>query len=464
MKPNKRVLALLVGGILIVVGLGLYLLGLSQGRDVAARQAQNGNAAAQATVDPSSWGIAEGEAATRRHMEVGLKAGERDPVTGRAILYYQDPMVPGKKFQTPGKSPYMDMMLVPVYGGDGDNDGADTGTVTISSRLQQNIGLRTAEVVTGSIAPEISAVGVIAWNERDQVNVQARALGYVDKLHVRATLDAVTAGQPLLEIHVPAWVAVQEEFLSLRAMQGTGIDELVEASRARMRQAGMDHIRRVESSGRLQTRLTIPAPISGVVTELSVREGMTTAPGMTLVRINGLDTVWANAEVPESQAALLQPRARVVATSPAVPGTRFEGRIEALLPDVDPATRTLKARLQLANPDGRLVPGMFVRMRLMGERKAGVLLVPSEAVIRTGKRSLVMLAQEGGHFRPAEVLTGVEMEGQTEIRQGLAAGERIVVSGQFLVESEASLKGIEARLGGDSPAPPGTDGAMGEEQ
>src|SRR5690606_11176610 len=205
--------------------------------------------------------------ATRRHMEAGLKAGDVDPLTGRTILHYQDPMMPGKKFAVPGKSPYMDMLLVPVYRDGGAVGEADPGVV-ISARLQQNLGLRTAEVVEGTIAPRVSAVGAIAWNERDQVRVHARALGYVEKLHVRAALDRVTAGQPLLELHVPDWVAVQEEFLALRRMAGAGIDELLDAARARMGQAGMsaEQIRRVESTGQLQTRLTIPAPISGVVT------------------------------------------------------------------------------------------------------------------------------------------------------------------------------------------------------
>lgn len=463
MNRTPIALSLLAGGILLIVGFGLYQLGMRQGMEMSA--AMPGEAdRATTTVDPSTWSTPEGEAATRRHLESGLKAGEIDPVTGHTILHYQDPMVPGNKFEKPGKSPYMDMMLVPVYGAgdsssDGDSAAAGDAGITISSRVQQNIGLRTAQVTEGAIAPQVSAVGTIAWNERDQVNVQARALGYVEKLHVRATLDRVSEGQPLLEIHVPAWVAVQEEFLVLRRMQGEGLDELVAAALARMRQAGMDdkQISQVQSTEQLQTRLILTAPIGGVVTELAVREGMTTAPGMTLVRINGLDTVWANAEVPESQAALLKPGAPVVASTPALPGATFEGQIQALLPEVNPATRTLKARMELANPDGRLVPGMFVDMRLAGEQKADALLVPSEALIRTGRRTLVMVAEEGGTFRPVEVVTGLEVDGRTEIRRGLQAGERIVLSGQFLVDSEASLKGIEARLGEAALSDPEAD-------
>jgi Cu(I)/Ag(I) efflux system membrane fusion protein len=449
MNFKNIVIGLAAAAVLGAAGLGLYRIGMARGMGMSAGAAPA--APASATADPSTWGIPEGEAATRRHIEDGLKAGMVDPLTGRTILHYHDPMVPGKKFETPGKSPFMDMMLVPAYGG---GEGADAGTVTISPRIRQNIGLRTATVAEGTLAPAVSAVGAIAWNERDQAIVQARAMGYVEKLHVRATLDRVTKGQPLVDIYVPDWVAAQEEFLSVRRMRGTELAALVDAARARMHQAGMndEQIRLVESSGRVQARLTIRAPIGGVVTELVAREGMTMTPGMTAARINGLETVWANAEVPESQAALLRPGDRVVATSPALPDASFEGRVQALLPEVNPATRTVRARMELANPGARLVPGMFVRMSFADERERKALLVPTEALIATGKRTLVMLAEEDGRFRPAEVLPGIETGGQTEIKQGLRAGQRVVLSGQFLIDSEASLAGIEARLGAEAPA------------
>jgi Cu(I)/Ag(I) efflux system membrane fusion protein len=168
--------------------------------------------------------------------------------------------------------------------------------------------------------------------------------------------------------------------------------------------------------------------------------------GATLFRINGLSTVWANAEVPESQAALLRPGAKVQARSPAVPGTTFDGRVQAILPKVNAATRTLKARMELANPGGRLSPGMFVTMNFIDMRPEKALVVPSDAVIQTGKRAVVMLAEDSGHFRPVEVQAGIETGGQTEIKRGLQAGQRVVVSSQFLIDSEASLRGLEARL------------------
>ena len=394
--------------------------------------------------------MADGEEATRRHISAGLKAGDTDPATGSKILYYRDPMVPASKFDKPAKSPFMDMMLVPVYAA----GEADQGKIIVSPRIQQNLGVRTAVVTDGTLSPQVSAVGSIAFNERDQATVQARATGYVERLHVRATLDRVTKGQPLLDLYVPDWVAAQDEFLAVKRMQGNDLGSLVDGARQRMRQAGMsdEQIRQVEASGKSQARITITAPLSGVVVELMAREGMTVMAGTTLFRINGLSTVWANAEVPESQAALVRPGAKVQASSPAAPGMTFDGKVQAILPEVNSATRTLKARLELANPGARLVPGMFVSMQFMGMQAQKSLLVPTEAVIQTGKRTVVILAEENGRFSPVDVQTGLESGGQTEIKRGLQAGQRVVVSSQFLIDSEASLKGVEARLN-ETPKP-----------
>ncbi|MFK7966903.1 MAG: efflux RND transporter periplasmic adaptor subunit, partial [Burkholderiaceae bacterium] len=303
---------------------------------------------AKGTVDPAGWGIPEGEDATRRHMATGLKAGDVDPETGLEILYYHDPMVPGKNFDAPSKSPFMDMMLVPEYAGAG---GADAGTISVSSRIQQNLGVRTGAVVERELSQNISAVGAIAWNERGKFTVQARATGFIVKLYVRATLDRVRRGQPLFDIYVPAWVAAQEDYLSLQRMQGRGLEGLIAAARQRMRQAGMTEaqIERVEEQQAVQARTTIVSPTSGVVTELMAREGSTVMPGMLLAKINRLSTVWAEAEVPESQASLLRPGSPVTAQTPALPGETFAGKVQALLPQVDPVTRTRRARVELSN-------------------------------------------------------------------------------------------------------------------
>jgi Cu(I)/Ag(I) efflux system membrane fusion protein len=425
--------------VLIAAGFGVYRLG--------AEHASTAQAPTSSTSAPQN--IAEGEEATRRHVAAGLKAGDIDPVTGQKILYYHDPMVPANRFDKPGKSPFMDMMLVPVYAAAGN----DEGKVTVSPRIQQNLGLRTAEVAEGTLSPHVSTVGSIAFNERDLAIVQARASGYVERLHVRATLDPVRKGQPLVDLYVPDWIAAQEEFLALRRMRASDNRELADAARHRLRQIGMseEQISLVESTARTQPRITVVAPVGGVAVEIGVREGMTVSPGMTLVKINGLSSVWANAEVPESQAALLRPGAKVQARTPAVPGETFNGQVQAILPEVNATTRTLKARMELSNPGSRLVPGMFVTMDFMDMRLRNSLLVPSEAVIQTGKRTVVMLAEEGGHFRPVDVQAGIESGGQTEIKSGLQAGQKVVISSQFLIDSEASLRGLEARLNNAPP-------------
>ena len=457
-KKTSTVALLIVAiGVFGGAGYGLYMLGMKTGLShPAATLTEPVPQTAVATLSAGPQRIAEGEEATRRHIRAGIKAGETDPDSGRKILYYHDPMVPSSKFDKPAKSPFMDMMLVPVYA----NSDSDQGQVTVSPRVQQNLGVRTALVAEGILSQQVSAVGSIAFNERDQAIVQARATGYVERLHVRATLDRVAMGQPLVDLYIPDWVAVQEEFLALKRMQGNDLASLVDGARQRMRQVGMsdEQIRRIEVSGRTQPRITITAPLGGVVVELLVRDGMTVMAGSTLFRINGLSTVWANAEVPESQSALVRPGAKVQARSPAAPGESFDGKVQAILPDVNQATRTLKARMELANPGSRLVPGMFVTMQFMDMRADKALLVPTEAVIQTGKRTVVMLAEENGRFRPVDVEAGIETGGQTEIKRGLQTGQRVVVSSQFLIDSEASLKGVEARLN-EAPKPPAPSNA-----
>jgi Cu(I)/Ag(I) efflux system membrane fusion protein len=347
----------------------------------------------------------------------------------------------------------MDMQLVPVYA----DEGGEGGTVAINPRMQQNLGMRLAEVRKGTLAPTVEAVGTIAYNERDVAVVQARANGFVERLHVRATLDPVRKGQPLAELYVPDWVAAQEEYLSVRRMAGTRLEALAEGALQRMRLAGMseEQIRMVESTGKVHPRLTLNSPISGVVSELGAREGMTLMSGAPLFRISGLGTVWVNAEVRETQASEVRIGNLVEARTPAVPGKLFKGKVSAILPEVDPATRTLKARVELANPGGELKPGMFATVNFTPAARKEALLVPTEAVIQTGKRTVVVVAQGEGKFAPVDVEIGIETNGQTEIRKGLEEGQRVVVSGQFLIDSESSLRATATRMG--EPSGPGAD-------
>jgi len=421
MKTRNLILSLAAAGFLGVTGYGLYRAGMDRGMKTA--EPSGGAKSASGSSQPTGS-------------------------TDRKVLYWQDPMVPGQKFAKPGKSPYMDMQLVPVYA---DGNG-DEGKVTISPRIQQNLGVRTAEVVEGMLASAIEAVGTVAFNDRDVVLVQARNNGFVEKLHVRAPLDPVRKGQALAELYVPDWVSAQEEYLSAKRVAGTGLEGILEGivdgARQRMRLAGMteDQIRLVESTGKVHAQFSVRAPISGVVVELGVREGMTVMAGAPLFRINGLDTVWVNAEVRESQASEIRPGNRVEARTPALPGMVFKGTVSVLLPEVNPATRTIKARIELANSGGQLKPGMFATVNFAQRKPTKMLLVPTEAVIQTGKRSVVIVERTPGQFAPVDVEVGMEADGKSEIRKGLDAGQKVVVSGQFLIDSEASLKTTTQRM------------------
>jgi Cu(I)/Ag(I) efflux system membrane fusion protein len=411
------VIALLAGG-----SYGAYRLGMSQGMKMAAPAAESASAP--------------------------QKAGDTDPITGKKVLYWHDPMAPGQKFDKPGKSPFMDMQLVPVYA----DSATDGSGVTIDPRVRQNLGVRTADVSKGMMKPTLEAVGSVAYNERDVAVVQARANGFVEKLLVRAPLDPVRQGQALAELYVPEWVAAQEEYLAAKRIgasaAGSGLPGLADAARQRMRLAGMSdaQIASVEGTGKVQPRMTLTSPASGVVTELSAREGMTVMAGAPLFRINGLSTVWVNAEVPEAQAMLVRPGNAVEARTAALPGKIFRGKVSALLPEVNASTRTIKARIELANPGAQLVPGMFVSVNFAAAATKETLFVPSEAIIYTGKRSVVMVAQSDGRFTPVDVEVGIEDNGQSEIRKGLQPGQKVVVSGQFLLDSEASLKASTTRM------------------
>ncbi|MEP7084703.1 MAG: efflux RND transporter periplasmic adaptor subunit, partial [Betaproteobacteria bacterium] len=405
-------------------GLMLYRIGMNQGMKMAAPMA---------------------EAASESAGEAGQQPAKSD----RKVLYWHDPMVPGQRFDKPGKSPFMDMQLVPVYGG----DAADEGKTIISPRVQQNLGMRTAEVVKGTLTAAVVAVGSVAWNDRDVEVVQARSPGFVERLYVRAPLDPVRKGQPLLDLYVPDWVAAQEEFFTVQRMKVSGVDGLIDGARQRMRLVGMsdEQISRVEAGGKVLPRLTIMAPVGGVVSELIAREGMTVMAGAPLFRINGTGTIWINAEVPENVSGQVRPGVAVEATTPSVPGKVFKGKVGSILPEVNPVTRTIKARIELANPSGLLLPGMFATINFTPAAAKGVLLVPSEAVIQTGTRNVVIVAQGEGRFVPVDVQLGAEVNGQSEIRKGLEAGQKVVVSGQFLIDSESSLKSSLARMG-DAPA------------
>ena len=372
---------------------------------------------------------------------------------GRKILYWHDPMVPLEHYDNPDSLSSMGMKTEPKYADEGDTAGGPPG-VTVNPAAQQNLGVRIATATFGTLSSALQVTGSIDFNQRNVAIVQARSGGFVQRVYGRAPGDVVRAGAPIADLLIPEWGGAQAEFLAIRKL---GDKQLLAASRQRLRLLGMSdgQISRVERSGRYNGVATVSTPIGGVIQTLDARSGMTLAAGQTLAQINGLGTVWLNAAVPEAQAGNIRIGQGATAELTAFPGERFFGMVIAVLPSAQAESRTLTARIELRNPGGRLRPGMFAKVRLGGTERAA-LLVPSEAVIRTGERTLVMLAEPKGRFRPAEVRIGREAGGQTEILAGLAQGQKVVASGQFLLDSEASLIGIEARpIGGQPMTPPG---------
>jgi len=362
----------------------------------------------------------------------------------RKVLYWHDPMVPGPRFDKPGKSPFMDMQLVPVYA----DEASDSG-VKVSPSVQQNLGIRLATVRRAEVSSSFDAVGAVQFDERLNVAVQTRVAGYVERLAVRAPMERVRKGQALATIFAPDWLGPQNELLALKRAGVT--PDLIAAARERMRAMSIpaELIRQSEETGTAQARFTLAAPVSGVVAELGVREGVAVTPGMTLFRIAGLEKVWAVAEIPEVQAVRLTRGQKVTAVLQADSSQTFAGELKEILPQVSANTRTLQARFEVDNKDGRLTPGMLLRLQVAGPRGTR-LVVPAEAVIRTGKRAVVIVRKDTGAFEPRDVSLGADLGDELEVTQGLNEGDQVVASGQFLIDSEARLRSV---LGGMTPAP-----------
>ncbi len=393
------------------------------------------------------WGVATWRGAAPRSdaatPEAQSAAGAASAPGERRVLYWYDPMVPTQKFSKPGKSPFMDMQLVPRYAEDGAAEAAGGANLSVSTQAQQALGLRLATVEKRRIGAALEAVGSVQLNERDVSIVQARTAGFVERVYALAPGDVVAAGAPLVDVLNPEWLGAQQEYLAVKA---TGEAALAQAARQRLALLGMPPglIERMEQSGQPVAVQTITTPGGGVITELLVRAGMTVAPGMTLARINGLGTVWLEVALPEALGAAVQPGQVVEARFAALPGALVKGRVAAVLPEANRDTRTLRLRIELPNPGQRLKAGMFAQVSLSGAR-SDALVLPAEAVIRTGKRALVYVSDAPGRYRPVEVEIGEQVDELIVVRSGLSAGQQVVASAQFLIDSEASLQGVMAR-------------------
>jgi Cu(I)/Ag(I) efflux system membrane fusion protein len=319
--------------------------------------------------------------------------------------------------------------------------------------MAQNLGIRTAPVERRAISTQTRTVGVVSIDETRLHAIEARASGWVEELDVRAVGDPVRRGQRVAGIYSPELHAAQAELiLAARSSDAT----LKKAARERLLLLGLPEaqVDHVLATGQPQRRASVVATVDGVVTGLNVREGQQTSPGMPLMRIANLSRVWVVVEVPEAQMAGLRAGQEAEARLRALPGRTFQGEVAHVYPELQAGTRTGRARVVLDNPDGELKPGMFAEVTLGESSSAGpeATVIPTEALIRTGTRNVVILAEAAGRFRPVNVEPGAETGDETVILSGLEPGQQVVVSGQFLLDSEASLRGAFDRLEGEPSA------------
>lgn len=375
------------------------------------------------------------------------QAGPRE----RKILYWRAPMDPSYVSDSPGKSP-MGMDLVPVYADEGES--ATGPTIQIDPVTIQNMGIRTTRVSRGPLVRTIRTVGRVDYDEQTLYFIDTKFEGWIETLYVNETGVQVARGDPLFDVYSPALYAAQEEFLAaLRGLERLAdspvaeareqAQRLVEAARVRLRYYDVsdEQIEELPRSGRPTKTLTIHAPAGGAVTEKMALEGMYVRPGMRLFTIADLSRVWVLVDIYEYQLPWVRIGQQATMTLPYVPDREFTGRVVYIYPYLEQRTRVVKVRLEFDNPTLELKPGMYANVMLHSDLGREALLIPREAYIDSGTRRVAFVAREGGKFEPREIQVGVEAEdGLVEVRYGLDEGERVVTSGQFLLDAESKLR------------------------
>jgi len=367
------------------------------------------------------------------------------------VLYWVAPMDPNYRRDKPGKSP-MGMDLVPVYA----DAAGDVGTVRIDPAMLQNLGVRTARVERGKLWRQINTVGYVAFDERKLSHVHLRTDGWIEKLNVKSDGERVRKGDVLFELYSRELVSAQEEYI--QALRGSN-DYLKRASRERLEALGISgaQVRQIARDRRASQRVRILASQDGVVDGLNVREGMYVKPATEVLTLADLSSVWLLVDVFERQSDWVAVGLPAEVRLGYLPGRVWAGEVEFVYPTIDPKTRTLQARLRFDNPDEALKPDMYANVRIYAGPKEDVLSIPREALIKTGKAQRVIVALPEGRFRAQEVIAGLESGDFVEIISGLNVGDKVVTSGQFLIDSEASLRASFSRMKGDD----GSDGSDG---
>ena len=356
------------------------------------------------------------------------------------ILYWVAPMDPNYRRDEPGKSP-MGMDLVPVYA----DEAGGGDEVTISPAVENNLGVRTEAAKVRPLWRRIEATGYVSFDETLISHINTRVQGWIVRLQVDAEGERVSKGDLLFEFYSPELVNAQKEFLqALRR----GSDRLQAGAEEKLRALGMipSEISALKKRGTASDNIKFVAPQDGIVTSLSVREGMFIQPNTTIMSLADLSSVWLQAEVFESQADWVAAGQAAEATLDYMPGTEFSGQVDHVYPVLDPKTRTLRVRLRFDNPDERLKPNMYARVSIYGRLKPNALTIPREALIPAPGRDRVVVALGDGKFRVHEVITGLESGEHVEVLAGISEGDEIVTSAQFLIDSESSIAGSIQRL------------------
>ena len=384
----------------------------------------------------------------------------REPAAAKKPLYWVAPMDAAYRRDGPGKSP-MGMPLIPVY----ESDEADAGTVRISPEVINNLGVRIAAVEYRALPTWIRTVGYVQYDEDRRVHIHPRVEGWIEKLYVKASGDPVEAGQPLYELYSPQLVNAQEELLLALKHDNP---RLVAAAEDRLRalQLSPDFIAQLRRDRKVSQTVTFHAPQTGVVDNLNIREGFFVMPGTTLMSVGVLEDVWVEAEVFERQASLVTVGLPVSMSLDYLPNREWQGRVDYVYPSLDEKNRTLRVRLRFANDDRLLKPNMFTQVVIQAGPVAQALVVPREAVVRTGNQDRVVLALGEGRFASRAVELGRVGERYIEILSGVKEKDEVVVSAQFLLDSESSKSADLQRMesANREPAYDSSDSGAGQRQ
>ncbi len=373
----------------------------------------------------------------------GFSLWPKSPATGEQAasaeqkpLYWVAPMDANYRRDKPGKSP-MGMDLVAVYEGGDSGGGEGPGTITISPEVVNNLGVRTATVKHEALRSEIKTVGYVRYDEDQLVHIHPRVEGWIEKLYVNAAGDPVEKGQPLYDIYSPALVNAQEELTLAISRKNK---RLIQAGQDRLKALQMPEraIAQLMKTNKVQQFITLYAPQTGVVDNLNIREGFFVKPGTLLMSVGTLKQVWVEAEVFERQAFQVAKGQAVLMSLDFLPGKQWHGEVDYVYPTLNAKTRTVKVRLRFDNPKKELKPNMFAQVVIYAQSDDSSLLVPKEAVIRTGSADRVVLALGEGRYKSIDVKLGRFDAQFVEVLSGLQSGEKIVTSAQFLLDSESS--------------------------